>query len=300
MLFHCKPLLLAGCDQVAEPFFLPAVVRSAGLLSFGRMQRSNGGKLAPRLPETIILRRDETIRAMVRVILIVASTASGIGVVCADQSPLGVHNVSQATADSIAQFVAAASKRFTISEPLIRAVLRVESAGNPRARSPKGAIGLMQIMPTTWTELQGRYGLGADPYDPHDNIMAGAAYLRELHDRFGEPGFLAAYNAGPGRYEEHLATGRPLPDERQNYVAAVMRSVDGIQIGRLPTVGARPTLPNDSPLFVARKATTMMSVVPANVVRSGRSTNARVADLSALIPRSNRLFARRVDGRGSQ
>ena len=73
-------------------------------------------------------------------------------------------------------------------------------------------MGLMQIMPRTWAELRARYGLGADPYDPHDNILAGAAYIRELHDRYGAPGFLAAYNAGPGRYERHLATGRPLPD----------------------------------------------------------------------------------------
>jgi soluble lytic murein transglycosylase-like protein len=74
-------------------------------------------------------------------------------------------------------------------------------------------MGLMQIMPETWATLRLRYGLGADPFDPHDNILAGAAYLRELHDRYGSPGFLAAYNAGPARYEDHLATGQPLPAE---------------------------------------------------------------------------------------
>ena len=58
-------------------------------------------------------------------------------------------------------------------------------------------------MPGTWVELSVRYGLGIDPFDPHDSIMAGAAYLREMHDRFGSPGFLAAYNAGPERYEQH-------------------------------------------------------------------------------------------------
>jgi hypothetical protein len=70
----------------------------------------------------------------------------------------------------------------------------------------------IKFMPKTWTELRARYGLGADPYDPRDNILAGAAYIRQLYDRYGTPGFLAAYNAGPGRYERHLATGRPLPD----------------------------------------------------------------------------------------
>ena len=77
--------------------------------------------------------------------------------------------------------------------------MRAESFGDVRAMSPKGAMGLMQIMPETWAALRSRYGLGADPYDAHDNIMAGAAYLRELHDRYGTPGFLAAYNAGPAR-----------------------------------------------------------------------------------------------------
>ena len=79
-----------------------------------------------------------------------------------------------------------AAQRFAIPASWIRAVMRVESFGDPRALSPKGAMGLMQIMPDTWSELRSRHGLGADPYDPHDNIIAGAAYLRELHDRYGE------------------------------------------------------------------------------------------------------------------
>ena len=126
-----------------------------------------------------------------------------------------------AAADRIRDFVNEASQRFAIPPSWIRAVMRVESLGDPLALSPKGAMGLMQIMPDTWSELRSRYGLGADPYDPHDNIVAGAAYLRELHDRYGERGFLAAYNAGPGRYEDHLATGRPLPSETLLYMAAV-------------------------------------------------------------------------------
>ena len=76
--------------------------------------------------------------------------------------------------------------------------MRVESNGNAHAVSPRGALGLMQIMPGTWVELSARYDLGIDPLDPHANILAGAAYLREMLDRFGLVGFLAAYNAGPG------------------------------------------------------------------------------------------------------
>jgi len=124
-------------------------------------------------------------------------------------------------ANSFAAFVREASQRFGIRASWIRAVMQAESFGDARALSPKGAMGLMQIMPETWDDLRLRYNLGANPYDPHDNILAGAAYLRELHDRYGIPGFLAAYNAGPARYEEHLATGEPLPEETQNYLAVL-------------------------------------------------------------------------------
>jgi hypothetical protein len=94
------------------------------------------------------------------------------------------------------------------------AVMRVESNGDSRAISTAGAMGLMQIMPATWASLRARHGLGADPYDVRDNIMAGAAYLREMHDRYGDAtAMLAAYNAGPGRYDDYRSRGRPLPAE---------------------------------------------------------------------------------------
>lgn len=114
--------------------------------------------------------------------------------------------------------IARAAQRFAISDTLIRAVIAVESGGAVFAVSPKGAMGLMQLMPGTWGELRLRYALGTDPFDPCDNIFAGTAYLRELLDRYGDPGFLAAYNAGPGRYEAYL-DGRPLPSETIAYVA---------------------------------------------------------------------------------
>ena len=123
--------------------------------------------------------------------------------------------------NSYAAYIAEAAQRFGFPARWILAVMRRESAGDVRAVSEKGAMGLLQIMPDTWDELRARYGLGRDPFDPRDNILAGAAYLRELHDRFGSPGFLAAYNAGPTRYAEHLATGRPLPRETRDYVAAL-------------------------------------------------------------------------------
>jgi hypothetical protein len=121
------------------------------------------------------------------------------------------------TSDPFADFVEEASHRFDVPVRWIRAVIDVESAGDVRARSAKGAMGPMQIMPETWAELRLRYDLGNNPYDSHDNILAGTAHLRELRDRYGSRGFLAAYNAGPARYEEHLA-GRPLPAETQTYL----------------------------------------------------------------------------------
>ena len=147
--------------------------------------------------------------------------------VCA--SPISVR--AEPAADIVAESsgpwstdIAEASRRFGIPEPWIRAVMQVESGGDPRATSPKGAMGLMQIMPETWTELRGRHGLGADPYDPHDNILAGAAYLREMQERYGYPGLFAAYNAGPRRLDEHLSEGRPLPAETRAYLAALGHS----------------------------------------------------------------------------
>ena len=119
-----------------------------------------------------------------------------------------------------AENVRAAAERFAIPEAWIWAVMRAESGFEPRAVSRAGAMGLMQLMPPTYAAMARRHSLGADPFAPADNIAAGAAYLREMHDRFGSPGFLAAYNAGPARYEAYLA-GRPLPPETRAYVSAL-------------------------------------------------------------------------------
>ena len=94
-------------------------------------------------------------------------------------------------------FVDEAASRFSVPASWIRAVIRIESDGNPKARSPKGAVGLMQLMPDTYAELRVRYGLGADPTDSHDNIIAGTAYLRDMHERFGTEGFHRRLQCGP-------------------------------------------------------------------------------------------------------
>jgi cell division septation protein DedD len=130
-------------------------------------------------------------------------------------------------------YIHEASQRFDVPELWIRSVMRVESGGNEYQNgelitSSAGAMGLMQVMPETYDDLQARYGLGGDPYNPHDNILAGTAYLREMYDIYGSPGFLAAYNAGPHRLDDYLSNNRPLPDETRRYVAMIGPNIVGV------------------------------------------------------------------------
>ena len=136
--------------------------------------------------------------------------------------------------------IAEASARFSIPADWIRRVMRAESGGRTMLggrpiMSRAGAMGLMQLMPGTWHDMRLALGLGADPHNPRDNILAGTLYLRLIYDRFGYPGLFAAYNAGPRRYAGVLAGTRPLPGETRAYVAEVA-SVDIRRIanGRAP------------------------------------------------------------------
>ncbi len=154
--------------------------------------------------------------------------------------------------DRFANFIAEASARFTVPAPLIRAIIQIESAGNDHAISPRGAMGLMQLMPATWVQLSVRYELGLDPFDPKDNIMAGTAYVRDLRDRLGSAGFLAAYHAGPTRDEQHLMTRQPLPPETAAYVAAVTRLLGNEQAEHAAFRIKRALPWRQAPLFVER------------------------------------------------
>ncbi|RWQ37071.1 MAG: lytic transglycosylase domain-containing protein [Mesorhizobium sp.] len=150
-----------------------------------------------------------------------------------------------------ADHIAEASQRFRIPEAWIRAVLDAESAQDIGAVSSAGAMGLMQIMPATWNELRVPYRLGDDPFDPRDNILAGTAYLRAMLDRYGNVGaMLAAYNAGPGRYDEYLSAGRPLPAETRDYVAKLAPLLGGATLPKRTEAAPRPTDWRDAPLFV--------------------------------------------------
>jgi soluble lytic murein transglycosylase-like protein len=157
--------------------------------------------------------------------------------------------------DRFGKFVEEASGRFAVPARWIRAVMQLESGGDEHAISSRGAMGLMQLMPGTWVELSVRYGLGLDPFDAHDNIIAGAAYLKEMHDRFGSAGFLASYHAGPARYEQHLTTGRPLPQGTIAYVAAVTPLLDDGNAEHTPVRIRRAVPWQEAPLFVERTET---------------------------------------------
>ncbi|MDP1961046.1 MAG: lytic transglycosylase domain-containing protein, partial [Reyranella sp.] len=131
------------------------------------------------------------------------------------------------------------------------------------------------------------------------NIAAGAAYLRELHDRYGAPGFLAAYNAGPGRYENHLATGRPLPSETQSYVAAVASLIGVRTDGGTNVATAVPPTWSDAPLFAPHSETgSALSLSTSSPQMQQRPVGGIPQSRTALAPLSDGLFAKMSDRKG--
>ncbi len=139
-------------------------------------------------------------------------------------------------------YITEASQRFGVPVAWIEGVMVAESGGNTTLNgrpitSRAGAAGLMQLMPATYAEMRALYGLGGDPHDPHDNILAGTAYLRLQYLTFGYPGLFAAYNAGPARYAASLR-GVRLPLETRNYLRQLTR--------------ADPKIPSGTDLFVTR------------------------------------------------
>ena len=147
--------------------------------------------------------------------------------------------------------IAAAARRFSIPDIWIRAVMQVESGGrtmlaeNRPIKSRAGAMGLMQLMPETYADMRAQYGLGPDAYNPHDNIVAGAAYLKWLRGRYGYPQMFAAYNDGPGHLDQRLKSAGLLPLETRNYLVRVTGMVSGghgIQV--------KFTRPNGQPVMI--------------------------------------------------
>jgi hypothetical protein len=142
-----------------------------------------------------------------------------------------VEHVSSPFIDRWHSEIADASRRFGVPEDWIRAVMKQESAGlttlnGQPITSHAGAMGLMQLMPGTWSEMRDRYGLANNPFDPHDNIFAGTAYLRAMYDRYRYPTLFAAYHAGPGRTDAFLAGLKPLPDATLAYLESIAPGVE--------------------------------------------------------------------------
>lgn len=239
-------------------------------------------------------RRDVVRSAAPMIVILLASCATGFAERAHAQSAVIAQSQSASTADPFARFVIEAADRFGVPASWIGAVMAMESGGDVLALSPQGAMGLMQIMPDTWAGLRARHGLGADPYEPRDNILAGAAYLREMHDRYGSPGFLAAYNAGPARYDEYLATGRGLPAETQLYVAMLTPLIGEGQANGVVTVSRRVMSWKASPLFAARDQGSPAATSSSFRTSSDRMLDSRsVAGGFALAPQADGLFVRR-------
>jgi len=135
-------------------------------------------------------------------------------------APAGPAAVNPQTPDDLA---AQAAKKYLLPDSFVRSVMKAESGFQPNAVSPKGAIGLMQLMPDTARTL------GVDPRDPHQNADGGAQYLRELLARYeGDPDqvllALAAYNAGPGAVDRYH--GVPPYRETREYILRVLKNWD--------------------------------------------------------------------------
>ena len=149
--------------------------------------------------------------------------------------------------------IAEASVRFGIDPLWVEAVMRAESGGRTLWQgrpitSVAGAMGLMQLMPGTWADMRRLHGLGQNPHDPHDNIVAGTAYLAAMNRRFGFPGLFGAYHAGPERYRRFLSEGRSLPPATRAYMASIIASLGAVRT--LPQV--RPPAKNPPALFAYR------------------------------------------------
>jgi len=196
LLQNCKPSVIPLFGQNTDHCSVPAktctaVARSVGPEPAPDLIRGRAsGRRASASPLTVAstMAALRSLGTMLCIVAMLAASMLSSGAASAERESSATRRPNDLSVVPFAAFVTEASGRFSVPEHWIRAVMRVESSAKQRARSSKGAMGLMQIMPKTWTELRARYGLGADPFDPRDNILAGAAYIRELYDWYGAPG----------------------------------------------------------------------------------------------------------------
>ena len=239
-----------------------------------------------RVPSSFRPRRSRHVRSATTILAAFGVLAACPRLALAGPEPLPSAQ-PPARAATFQELIAEASRRFGVPASWIAEVMSVESRGRANALSPKGAIGLMQVMPATYAGLRLRYGLGANPWDARDNVLAGAAYLRELYDRYGAPGFLIAYNAGPGRWDDYRLRARPLPAETVAYIARLGPVVGGSALP-MPTFasGQASRSPLASPLFVRLAS---MSVPIQTAI--GRERIVRIIDANAsVVERADTVF----------
>lgn len=260
------PLIGRIADHPSDPIACrAAIARSAGQGRPHRGRRSlaldrseHGGRLTAfgkDVPRTRHAAFRRIMPACVAVIILALSGVAGHAEQAVMTSPVSASAERHGDAEPWAASITEASRRFDIPERWIRAIIRAESDDDARAVSPKGARGLMQIMPPTWDELRALHRLGDDPFDAHDNIIAGTAYLRALYDRYGMPGALAAYNAGPARYEEHKLLGVALSRETLAYLDTLALIFGSGPHGLFAGSGGHAAGTQHAPLFAIDAAT---------------------------------------------
>jgi len=276
-----SPIIPLFAEKPSHPS-VPLGRRTAGARSEGQGRPTAGASRAPFTAASTLAGWRKSGGGLVATlaVLLLAPVAMTVPVLAHDASA-----DRSATSHPYAVHVADAARRFGIPEDWIWSVMRVESNGDVRAVSSAGAMGLMQIMPGTWAVLRARHGLGNDPYDVRDNIIAGAAYLRAMHDRYGNAtAMLAAYNAGPGRYDEYLSRGRPLPAETRAYLAKLASITGSADDSRL--AAAPPSDP-----FAWRRAALFAVRPNDDPAAPETSSGQRAADIrSAVEPAANSLF----------
>jgi hypothetical protein len=165
----CKPSVTPLFGQNTDHSCVPAKIWAvAGSVGQGRPP----GRRASASPLTVAstMAALRSLGTMLCVWVILAASMLSSGAAHAEQESSTTPRPNGLSVRSFAAFVTEASKRFGAPEHWIRPVMQVESGAKQQARSSRGTMGLMQIMPKTWTELRARYGLGADPYDPRGNI----------------------------------------------------------------------------------------------------------------------------------
>ena len=167
-----------------------------------------------------------------------------------------------------------AADRFHIPAAWLKAVMRRESGGRTLLSdgtpitSPVGAQGVMQLMPGTYKQMAEQYRLGDNPFDPRDNVLAAAGYLRWLHAKFGFPAMFAAYNYGPGNYKD--SRGHSLPTETRNYLKAISAEL-GVR-WRAPVEEITFTRPNGSKVKIdAAKVSAVRPAFPGEYAKSVHS-----------------------------